>query len=292
MPRAHRPLICSASLVPALSSLGQALLSRNPDQPSHTIGTDKRPILACPWVLPPSRRGGLLLWRAPKARAWTEADHDLGAAVAMLLRNVIGEGMGQIGIDRLTGLPNRRWFLEESDRHIDRLDVDVSVGTLVLVDIDDLRSVNFVLGREQGDNVLVRMASRLRAMVRPSDIVARVGADEFALWHDGMDHLTAAERAESLCRGALVPGLAQRPYGDILRRHRQPADRQFRGRPNLAATCPHGRQRGKILWRRQVAGIPLRTGVWIPIRAAIGNKRDCLLQSFERRRADRISDRR
>ncbi len=205
--------------------LGQDLLSRNPDQASHTIGTDKRPILACPWVLPPTRRGGLLLWRAPRARAWTEADHDLGASVAMLLRSVIGEGMGQIGIDRLTGLPNRRWFLEESDRHIDRIDVDVSVGTLVLVDIDDLRSVNFVLGREQGDNVLVRMASRLRAMVRPSDIVARVGADEFALWHDGMDHLTAAERAESLCEERLFQdlpnghtvtfsvGIASRPTG-------------------------------------------------------------------------------
>jgi diguanylate cyclase (GGDEF)-like protein len=189
------------------ASLGQALLSRNPDQPSHTIGADKRPILACPRVLPPTRRGGLLLWRAPKARAWTEADHDLGASVAMLLRNIIGDGMGQIGIDRLTGLPNRRWFLEETDRHIDRLEVDVSVGTLILVDIDDLRSVNFVLGREQGDNVLVRMASRLRAMVRPSDIVARVGADEFALWHDGMDHLTAAERAESLCQEHLFQDL-------------------------------------------------------------------------------------
>ncbi len=189
------------------AGLGQALLSRNPDHPSHTIGTDKRPILACPWVLPPSRRGGLLLWRAPKARAWTEADHDLGAAVAMLLRNVIGDGMGQIGIDRLTGLPNRRWFLEETDRHIDRLDVDVSVGTLVLVDIDDLRGVNLVLGREHGDNVLVRMASRLRAVVRPSDIVARIGADEFALWHDGMDHLTAAERAESLCQERLFQDL-------------------------------------------------------------------------------------
>jgi diguanylate cyclase (GGDEF)-like protein len=191
----------------ATTGLGQALLSRNPDQPSHAIGTDKRPILACPWVLPPNRRGGLLLWRAPKARAWTEADHDLGASVAMLLRNIIGEGTGQIGIDRLTGLPNRLWFLEEADRHIKRLDVDVSVGTLVLVDIDDLRSVNFVLGREQGDNILVRMARRLRAMVRPSDIVARVGADEFALWQDGMDHLTAAERAESLCQERLFRDL-------------------------------------------------------------------------------------
>jgi diguanylate cyclase (GGDEF)-like protein len=189
------------------AALGQALLSGNPDYPSHAIGTDKRRILACPWVLPPSRPGGLLLWRAPNARAWTEAEHDLGASVAMLLRNIIGDGMGQVGIDRLTGLPNRRWFLEESDRHIRRLDVEVSVGTLILIDIDALRSVNFLLGREQGDNILIRMANRLRAMVRPSDIVARVGADEFALWHDGMDHLTAAERAEALCQERLFQDL-------------------------------------------------------------------------------------
>jgi diguanylate cyclase (GGDEF)-like protein len=149
-----------------------------------------------------------VLWRAPAARPWTEADHDLAAAVAMLLRVVIGTGMGQVGIDRLTGLPNRRWFLDESDRHIDRLDLDGMVGTLVLVDIDDLRGVNLALGREQGDRVLVRMAGQLRAMVRPSDVVSRVGADEFAVWHDGMDYLTAAERAESLCTRRLFHDLA------------------------------------------------------------------------------------
>ena len=194
----------------------------------------------------------------------------------MLLRSVIGEGMGQIGVDRLTGLPNRRWFLEEADRHIDRLDLDVSVGTLVLVDIDDLRSVNSVAGPGAGDSVLVRMASQLRAMVRPSDLVARVGADEFALWHDGMDHLTAAERAEALCEERLFQDLPERPYGDLLCWHRQPGYRQRRGCPHPAPPRPHGRQRGKSLWRRQAAGISLGTGVGIAIRAAIGNERGLL----------------
>ena len=118
----------------------------------------------------------------------------------MLLRVAIGAGMGQVGIDRLTGIPNRRWFLDEADRHIERLDLDVVVGTLLLIDIDDLRRVNHTLGREQGDRILVRMASQLRVMVRPSDVVARVGADEFAVWQDGMDHLTAAERANRCAR--------------------------------------------------------------------------------------------
>jgi diguanylate cyclase (GGDEF)-like protein len=81
-------------------------------------------------------------------------------------------------------------------------------GTVVLVDIDNLRRLNEVLGRGHGDRVLVRMASQLRAMVRPSDVVARVGADEFAVWQDGMDHLTAAERAESLCSQSLFPDLS------------------------------------------------------------------------------------
>jgi diguanylate cyclase (GGDEF)-like protein len=184
---------------PGITALGEALLAATPDRPSHTVTKDKRPLLACPLVFPPIGPGGLLLWRMPRAKPWSAADHDLAAAVAMLLRVAVGAGMGQVGIDRLTGIPNRRWLLDEADRHIDRLDLDTGVGTLLLVDIDDLRRVNLSLGRSWGDRVLIRMANQLRAMVRPSDLVARVGADEFAVWLNGMDHLTAAERAESLC---------------------------------------------------------------------------------------------
>lgn len=190
------------------TDIGRGLLDRFPDRPSHRLAADKRPVLVCPWTLPPNRHGGLVLWRAPRSRPWADGDHPLAASVAMLLGVAIGSSMGQVGIDRLTGLPNRRWFLDETDRHIDRLDLDAAVGTLILVDIDDLRGVNLTLGREQGDRVLIRMAGQLRAMVRPSDVVARVGADEFAVWQDGMDHLTAAERAESLCRLRLFHDLS------------------------------------------------------------------------------------
>jgi diguanylate cyclase (GGDEF)-like protein len=188
--------------------VARALLNRTPGQPSHAVAPDRRPVLACPWVLPRDRPGGLVLWRRPRSRSWANGDHQLAASVAMLLRVAIGSGMGQIGIDRLTGLPNRRWFLDESDRHIDRLDIDAVVGTLVFVDVDDLRGINLALGREQGDRVLVRLAGQLRAGVRPSDVVARVGRDEFAIWQDGMDYLTAAERADELCKRRLFRDLA------------------------------------------------------------------------------------
>lgn len=180
-------------------AFGCALLASSPGGPVHGSTGDRRPVLACPWFLPPARPGGLLLWRAPRASPWGSRDHGLAASVAMLLLDAISTDMGQVGIDRLTGIPNRRWFLDEADRHIDRLDVDGLTGTLCLIDIDDLRRVNALAGREEGDRVLVRLANQLRSIVRPSDLVARVGADEFALWQNGMDHLTAAERADALC---------------------------------------------------------------------------------------------
>jgi diguanylate cyclase (GGDEF)-like protein len=180
-------------------SVGHNLLAANPGGPAHLTAHDKRPILACPWMLPPSRRGGVVVWRSPRGRRWSEADHGLMASLAVLLRNSVESGNGQIGFDRLTGVPNRKWFISETDRHIDRLDRDRQIGTLSLIDVNDLRQINATLGRAFGDSVLVRLAGQLRASIRPGDILARVSGDEFALWQNRMDHLTAAERADALC---------------------------------------------------------------------------------------------
>ena len=195
-----RPIVyCLGIASPHTTELGQALLSVCPSRPSHATAPDTRAVLACPWVLPPSRPGGVLLWRGPHSPPWAEADHDLAAAMIMLLRFAIGGGLGQPGIDRLTGLPNRHWFLHEGDRRIERLDRDKLAGTLALIDIADLRSVTMTIGRELNDRVLVRVCSQVRDMLRSSDMVARVGPGELALWLDGMDYRTAAERADVIC---------------------------------------------------------------------------------------------
>lgn len=194
------PLLLHESGIGAPSILQPAgdLLYRERQRPSHGVGSDRRPVLVYPWTLPVRRFGGLALWRMPGARGWTAASHMFAAAVGGLVRAMMEHDPGDIGLDRLTGLPNRSYFLEEVDRHIVRLDLDGVDGTMMMIDVDGLERLNAQHGRPLGDRMLCRVATLLRAMVRPTDIVARVGPDEFAVWLDGMDHMTAAERADTL----------------------------------------------------------------------------------------------
>ncbi|HEY5300217.1 MAG TPA: GGDEF domain-containing protein, partial [Acetobacteraceae bacterium] len=108
------------------------------------------------------------------------------------------EMASQARTDPLTGLLNRRAFLEELPRHIDRLERDGMPGTLMFADLDNFKSVNDRLGHDVGDQMLCAAADLLRRTFRPTDLVARLGGDEFAIWLNGADHMTAAERAERL----------------------------------------------------------------------------------------------
>lgn len=184
--------------VPEAIGSAHQMLRRSPDAPSYMVAPDKRPILVSPWILHPDRRGGLALWRNAGGSAWDDRDTYFATSVASLVRVILEHGPGEASIDRLTGLPNRTFFLGEVNRHIDRLEQDGSAGTMLLVDLDGLRRVNAGHGRGVGDELLTRTATLLRAMVRPVDMVSRIGGDEFAVWLDGMDHMTAAERAVGL----------------------------------------------------------------------------------------------
>ncbi|MBE3075084.1 MAG: bifunctional diguanylate cyclase/phosphodiesterase [Actinobacteria bacterium] len=79
--------------------------------------------------------------------------------------------------DPLTGLPNRRQFLESVE---DALDKDTIVGVL-LVNLDRFKDVNYALGNSVGDDFLVVVAQRLRANLPDEVLVARLNADEFAV---------------------------------------------------------------------------------------------------------------
>jgi len=190
--------------------------------PLQSTNLDGRPLLLVGCQTRFGSQAGLLAWRTPDGRPWDNEERLLLGSAANIIRMVLEhetiqrEMARQARTDPLTGLLNRRAFLEEVERHIDRLDREDLPGTLMFSDLDHFKPVNDKLGHEVGDQVLVLTANLLRQVVRPSDLVARLGGDEFAVWMSGADHLTAAERADRLRElvpielGELVGGDAPR----------------------------------------------------------------------------------
>jgi diguanylate cyclase (GGDEF)-like protein/PAS domain S-box-containing protein len=83
--------------------------------------------------------------------------------------------------DPLTGLYNRRRFAAELQRHLRHGERYGARGALLLIDIDGLKQINDRRGHAAGDRAILATAGRLRSRLRATDIVARVGGDEFAV---------------------------------------------------------------------------------------------------------------
>jgi diguanylate cyclase (GGDEF)-like protein/PAS domain S-box-containing protein len=84
--------------------------------------------------------------------------------------------------DVLTGLPNRQLLLDRLGVALARTEREPGVGvTLVFLDLDDFKDVNDSFGHGAGDDLLIQVAQRLSAAVRPTDTVARYGGDEFVV---------------------------------------------------------------------------------------------------------------
>lgn len=185
-----------------LAGLFETLQTETPDPVLGEIAG--RPTLCCPSYTRFGERAGLCIWRDAGATPWSDDDALLASSATAIIRVVLEheaiqrELARQARTDPLTGLLNRRSFVEEVTRRIDRLDREQLPGTLMYVDLDHFKLLNDCCGHDVGDEALVQTASLLRNAVRPADVVARLGGDEFALWLDGSDELTAAERAERL----------------------------------------------------------------------------------------------
>ena len=83
--------------------------------------------------------------------------------------------------DSLTGLPNRRMMEDHLSELLRRAPVDKTHVALLYLDLDRFKLVNDTLGHSHGDDLLVEVADRLRRNVRPTDLVTRIGGDEFMI---------------------------------------------------------------------------------------------------------------
>jgi diguanylate cyclase (GGDEF)-like protein len=165
-------------------------------------------ILLCPAATRNGEQILLGLWRDRGQRAWDSDDRALVASIAgvigvVLAHEAVQRQMALQGAsDALTGLLNRRSFLAEMTRRINRSEHDARSCVLMLINLNNFKSVNEVWGYEAGDDCLRCFGAELRAIFRPTDLIARLGGDEFAVLMDGGDHFTAGERAEQLCHEA------------------------------------------------------------------------------------------
>lgn len=115
--------------------------------------------------------------------------------------------------DALTALPNRRWLVEHLQDVIARGRRQDKMVALLFIDLDNFKAVNDTMGHEAGDAVLRDIGACLRASVRGTDTVVRLGGDEFTVLAESLDSLADAEaRAERLI--AAVNRLnAAKPWG-------------------------------------------------------------------------------
>lgn len=92
--------------------------------------------------------------------------------------------------DELTGLLNRRSFSIKLEYALQKAERNKSKVAVLFLDLDEFKQVNDTLGHTIGDKLLEAVAHRLESSLRESDILARVGGDEFNIFVDGFKSIT------------------------------------------------------------------------------------------------------
>jgi diguanylate cyclase (GGDEF)-like protein len=113
-------------------------------------------------------------------------------------RKQIEELQASADTDFLLGVFNRRGFERELDRAIAFIQRYHARGALIVLDVDRLKPVNDIFGHAAGDKVLKAIVAAITKVVRASDLVGRLGGDEFGLLLWNLSETDARAKAASL----------------------------------------------------------------------------------------------
>ena len=136
--------------------------------------------------------------------------------------------------DALTGLPNRRLFIDRFQAALSVSARHNNYGAVLFIDLDKFKALNDTLGHDYGDLLLIEVAARIKSCVREMDTVARLGGDEFVvLVEEVSDDLDEASRKVGLVAEKIREALA-RPY--CLKEH------EYHISPSIGISLYHGNE--------------------------------------------------
>jgi diguanylate cyclase (GGDEF)-like protein len=163
--------------------------AQNDPRVAQVPGTpvDPESLIVVPLIARGSLKGTLNIYRVGEDASFNEAEFELaqrfGDAAALALHNAQTRARleHQAQTDSLTGLYNHRHFHERLRAELTRISRMRDTVAVLMIDLDDFKRVNDVYGHGEGDQALVSVADLLLSSVRGSDVVCRVGGEEFAI---------------------------------------------------------------------------------------------------------------